>query len=465
MNNYRPSQYNIVTSSEDGGLLITNNLYNVHLKIGCDDVEKAASILKNPLNKISSEETTELIDVFIKKRILIPDDMREKELVDYYCNDMIFSDDILHLSLIPTEACNFRCKYCYQSGIKHTMSDEIVKSIKKYLEKAARKYKGMFISWYGGEPTLAKEQILEIMGYAKTICRANGIPLYGQMTTNGYALSKDYFEELLNNHVLSYMITIDGLKDTHNIQRPHFSDPDSYSMIMNNLRTIRDNVKKNNFRIGIRINISPAIVPYLKEYVDTIGNEFGNDKRFGIIWEWVKDWGGEQICNNFELIMDSYDSTEYKKYLDYITEKGLQIDQGQAMSRLGSEMCIASRKNGFVINFDGKIYKCAMGLYDSTLEEVNCIGELRENGNLFLDEYKNSLWVGQSKIPDECGGCLHYPECMGLLCPLAAKIRDVFICPHTLDKDQAFIARNLEKIGRFEKIGNLAKSKHNLDRK
>lgn len=241
MKEYKSSQYNIVTYTKDGGMLITNNLYNVHLKIESDDVKKAVSILDNP---DMFEEDKELLDLFREKKLVVSSDMCEKELVDYYCNNMIYSDDVLHLTLIPTDACNFRCKYCYQSRSKHVMTAELVETIKKFLKKSAKRYKGMFISWYGGEPTLAKKDVIEIMRYAKEVCRENRIPLYGQMTTNGYELTKELFEELISNHVLSYMVTVDGLKDTHNAQRPHFSDTDSYSKIMYNLKSIRDNVKK-----------------------------------------------------------------------------------------------------------------------------------------------------------------------------------------------------------------------------
>lgn len=446
MSKYKASLYNIISESLDGGILIQNHLYNSKIKIEAKYKENLLPFLKSGEYEVDEIPFGKKL---IEEKIFVEMEIEEKNLVDYYCNSIIYSNDVLHLSIIPTDACNFCCKYCYESSQTHFMSETVVDSIKKYLTKAAKKYKGIYISWYGGEPTLAISVVKDIMEHAKEVCRVNSIPLYSQMTTNGYLLTSDLFRSLLCNHVLSYMITIDGTKKTHNLQRPHKINKDSYSVIMQNLKNIRDKIHNNNFRIGIRINISPLIVPYLKEYVDVMSGEFGNDRRFGIIWEWVKDWGGEQICQNYNLVMDSYESTEYEQYLDYISQKGLQIDRGQAYSQLGSEMCIASRKNGFTINFDGNIYKCAMAIYDTSLNHLNCIGRILPNGELRIDERINALWVGQGELPQGCYECNHYPECMGLICPLAMKIRKIFNCPRILSKEEEYVARNLERLGKF----------------
>lgn len=451
MNKYKASSYNVVSEALDGGLLIQNHLYNCNVKIDARHRERLLPFLSGGEYDYAD---LPLGEELIRVKIFVKSEIDEKRLVDYHCNDIVYSNDVLHISIIPSDACNFKCKYCYESSQTHFMSAEIVGGIKNYITKAAKKYRGIYISWYGGEPTLAADSVLDIMQHAKMECRKNAIPLYGQMTTNGYLLTTDLFKSLLSNHVMSYMITIDGTMETHNLQRPHKTDGDSYSVILRNLKQIRDQIHNNNFRIGIRINITPQILPHLKEYVDVISREFGYNNRFGIIWEWVKDWGGEQICHNYDLVMESYESTEYEQYLEYINQTGLQIDRGQAHSQLGSEMCIASRKNGFTINFDGNVYKCAMALYDTSLNDLNCIGYLRENGELVIDEYLNALWVGQGDLPEECGKCNHYPECMGLLCPLAMKIRKVFSCPRILSKEEGYVARNIEALGKFRMLGD-----------
>ena len=93
-----------------------------------------------------------------------------------------------------------------------------------------------------------------------------------------------------------------------------------------------------------------------------------------------------------------------------------------------------------------------MALFDSDMEEINCLGKIDSSGNMIIDDYKNSLWVGQGALPDGCAECSHYPECMGLLCPLTMKIKNKFVCPHNLEKEQSYFARNEEKMGRFQTV-------------
>ena len=52
----------------------------------------------------------------------------------------------------------------------------------------------MEIAWFGGEPLLAKEIIVEIMSRVREICLKNKKPFYSNITTNGYELDIKTFE-------------------------------------------------------------------------------------------------------------------------------------------------------------------------------------------------------------------------------------------------------------------------------
>ncbi|TOB11935.1 radical SAM protein, partial [Vibrio parahaemolyticus] len=63
----------------------------------------------------------------------------------------------LQLIIFPTEKCNFRCTYCYEKFEVGRMSNELIQGIKKFLEVRIPELDRLVISWFGGEPLLAKE--------------------------------------------------------------------------------------------------------------------------------------------------------------------------------------------------------------------------------------------------------------------------------------------------------------------
>lgn len=374
----------------------------------------------------------------------------ENELVNYYRDSIIFSNDMLHITIIPTDSCNFKCRYCYQSEEVHFMADQDIEAVIMFFKKTVPKFNSVYISWFGGEPLMAADTVLKIMVSVCAICRENHVPLYSQMTTNGYNLTPELFSKLISHHILWYMVTIDGIEETHNFQRPHKTNQDSFQRVLSNLIHIRDQVKRKNFRIGIRINISPLIVPHLREFVDMIAKEFANDSRYALTWEWVKDWGGERISENNNLIIKSLEDSHFADFNEYLLQKGVALERGQAMTNLGSELCMAYRKNGFTINYDTKLYKCPMILYNKEYNDINEVGYIDQNGKMIIDDAKNSKWVGASAAAEGCKDCLQYPICMGLLCPFATKIRQNFSCSQQLLTTVPAYLKNCDSHGQFE---------------
>ncbi|HEY6572205.1 MAG TPA: hypothetical protein VI198_02705, partial [Candidatus Eisenbacteria bacterium] len=47
------------------------------------------------------------------------------------------SPRLLHLILLPTEACNFRCVYCYEAFRLKRMEPSVVAGVKRLLERRA----------------------------------------------------------------------------------------------------------------------------------------------------------------------------------------------------------------------------------------------------------------------------------------------------------------------------------------
>ena len=83
--------------------------------------------------------------------------LEEDELLETLNKVKEILNNRLLLTIMPTEACNFRCPYCYESHQAITMSEKVLEQVQKYIAVQAPRFKHICISWFGGEPTLCKD--------------------------------------------------------------------------------------------------------------------------------------------------------------------------------------------------------------------------------------------------------------------------------------------------------------------
>jgi len=443
---YKTSAYILRTTTTEGELILKNTLTQKMLKVSKTKTPLINSILLNP-NMVA--ENDENFKALYKKGFIVNEYVDETKIVDYIFNDAIFGSNILELTIIPTNACNFNCVYCYQSSAPGFMTQEAANSIIRFIETNIFKYSGLLISWFGGEPLLSKKTIIEFMTQIRKICLKHKKPFYSNITTNGYELDENTFNELLINHLRYYQITIDGPKEIHNSQRPHKVNGDSFERIVSNLLTIKEKFNKWNYRIAIRVNVSSKFRMQIGEFVDWLYENFGNDPHFVIVWEFVRDWGGEKIKQHQELI---FDHKESNSWLDVLSQKGFAINMGLEQNDLTVALCTASKKHGYVINYDGKVYKCAMVVENDDFKDINNIGCIND-GILDLDIGKMVKWLGRNSIDDKCISCGHYPECMGISCPLGTQIlNQPNRCSELFTDDYEYLLRNRDVIKNIDYI-------------
>src|SRR3979490_3029402 len=93
--------------------------------------------------------------------------MRNKRLDGLIADS--FDPRHLELIILPTERCNFRCTYCYEDFKLGKMSRKVVDAIKLLLAARVNDLHSLQLSWFGGEPLLAKEIILEVNNFSKEL--------------------------------------------------------------------------------------------------------------------------------------------------------------------------------------------------------------------------------------------------------------------------------------------------------
>lgn len=142
--------------------------------------------------------------------------------------------------------------------------------------------------------------------------------------------------------MLYFQITIDGLKKTHDYQRPLCNGEGSFDRILFNLETIRDRITSSCFRITLRTNFSREMIAHIPAYKEFFGTRFGQDPRFQFFFRPVMDWGGDRIDEfrdsliGERLMTDIYQTAmDYGPKLNFIYEDFLNP---------GGSVCYAAKK-------------------------------------------------------------------------------------------------------------------------
>ena len=327
--------------------------------------------------------------------------------------------DYLHLVILPTEDCNFRCSYCYEAHRVQTMDESVMRSIVRLVEKRIPEYDALRIEWFGGEPLFAKNIVYSLSEELIRICKKYRKPYYASMTTNGYYLDIDTFKKLFEYKVLRYQITLDGLKENHNKQRYLSDGSGSFDTIVGNLKAIRDNIKSNFFNITIRSNITSDNREQFSAFLDYLKDEFSCDERFNFLWKIA--W------NPHSGTCDTYlDQSSLRDMLKESCVRKLNLDTSRRQMMKFGNICYASNKNSFIIGTDGNIYKCTVA-FD---KDINNVGKLLSNGEMQIDWAKYSFWTeGKNHSKSKCcSKCYLYPSCLGIYCSL-----------NNLDKNGEFV--------------------------
>ncbi|MCA1992634.1 MAG: radical SAM protein [Coleofasciculus sp. S288] len=305
----------------------------------------------------------------------------------------------LQLIILPTEKCNFRCTYCYEDYSVGKMKQETVLGIKALLDRRCADLEHLNLSWFGGEPLVAKSTVFEISEYAMELThKYSGLVYIGDMTTNGYLLNYDTAKALADVGVRHYQISLDGSRDVHNQSRIRADGGHTYDRIWANLLAIRDSSLP--VKVILRIHFTVDTLQLITPLLEDIKKEFLQDSRFFVFFKAVERLGGPNDAS-IKIFSDS----EKEKAVELLKTKLY----GESAARLNSHepqyVCYASRPNSLVIRANGDVGKCTVALYD----ERNKIGTLQPNGTLELIPGRLAPWLRGLKTLD--------PET--LACPLS----------------------------------------------
>lgn len=343
-----------------------------------------------------------------------------------YKIDNIFHEKTLQLTILPTNACDFRCKYCFECHGKDYMTDDVQDRIIKYLRRQIPKFNSVYICWFGGEPLLQKNRIYTIMEAAQQIGRKCGVPVIGQITTNGYQLDLETFEALNKLNIIHYHVTIDGPESVHDSLRPHVSGKGTYKTILNNLTEIKKKSNYHHFSIMIRANTNKNTYLQYTDFLQEVAPIFDGDHRFLFFVQKINDWGGEGVKQMSEELLNN----EKQLWEELIPQMNTINNNFGGMRNLSAvTSCSLKTRNSYAIYVDGSVYKCSMAIQGLSADnDYGKVGELLSNGKLDIDERKLADFSKKPQLYDKCEQCCWLPFCLVGMCPYAIARQNKIRC-------------------------------------
>src|ERR1035437_3850684 len=168
---YKTSYYNfIIPVPEYKVYLLYNSLNNFLYEVDqvtgkiFNEIENQ-EISSSVLNKLKAEDK----EVLIKERFIVGREVDETAILHKLIlknQEKFQKKDLFSLTILPTNSCNMRCPYCFEGSAKPKygkMPEIIQEAIASFVEKEVNddpvKFKRIGVSWFGGEPLLALDEI------------------------------------------------------------------------------------------------------------------------------------------------------------------------------------------------------------------------------------------------------------------------------------------------------------------
>lgn len=330
---------------------------------------------------------------------------------------------ILSLIILPTEKCNFRCTYCYETFEIGKMKRPTIDGIKKLIDARIQRQTidRLSLAWFGGEPTLALEIIYEISEYAKHYHDEGKLKgMSGDLTTNGYLLNPETLSRLVALRQSTFQISLDGYGVGHDATRKYASGKGTFDTIWRNL--LDAHKTDLDFKITLRLHQTEENDASMQKLVDEICIQLKGDRRFSIFFKMIENLGGPNSASISRMGLDkatqrvrklagqlqeagfkasaSLDGPESSKGdFEAIEKQSASVVPSEAISTLGPPaqaaagfggyICYASKPNSLLIRADGRVGKCTVFLDDAR----NTIGQLNADGTVTIDNALLKIWT------------------------------------------------------------------------
>lgn len=366
-------------------------------------------------------------------KFIVEDDCDELLVLETKRNVDKYDLSKLNLTIAPTLSCNFKCKYCYETPQSGVMTEETQRHLIQFIEQQSNKIKNLHITWYGGEPLLAKEIIFSLSNEIISLCEQKDIRYSATMVSNGYLLNEETIQRLAELEVKTIQITLDGPRDVHNSRRVCKSSTNSFDTIIKNINCL---LKDGRIMPSLRINVDKTNSNTIEELLSYLSTNLINHK---IKIHLGKVEAHTETCKS--IASNCFNNEGFAElvlnYSDQISKYGFDDENRIPYPRIRLNYCSAEILNSFVVDPNGYLYKCWNEVGDVDIAVGNII-----NGASEIFNTKNALRISHNPIKEEkCKDCKVLSLCMGG-CPQTNEYKKT---SHTCDQIKYMLQGIMEK--------------------
>ncbi len=226
--------------------------YNIVMDVHSGGVHLLDDCAYDMLDHISAPMAEACPDeLFTKLSTYSEEDIREsyEELYSIYKDETLFSTDdyekyantalkmpVKSMCLNVSHDCNLRCEYCFAEtgdfgGDRCIMSPETGRKAIDFLIANSANQKNIELDFFGGEPLMAWDTVVETVNYARSIEKQHGKNFRFTITTNGMLLDDEKIE-YINREMSNCVLSLDGRKEVTDRIRKTVNGKGCYDIIV-----------------------------------------------------------------------------------------------------------------------------------------------------------------------------------------------------------------------------------------
>lgn len=389
----KTSKYNYFIPYK-GQHIIFNGVSKKFFIVSDRNHKEIKKIISDPVNYKDKFYT--FINKIYDGQFVIDDNTNELEEIQKYFYSQR-DNNMYKLMILPTYSCNLSCWYCIQEHRNLKLSKHDIDLVKKHIHyyiKHNKDVKTLMLSWFGGEPMIAFDAIVNISLYAKKICKKYKINFNNTITTNGTLLTQDRILKLKDIDMNFFQITLDGIKEDHDKVKS-LVNKSSYELILSNIKTLIDLIPQ--VTCSLRFNYTDQNIKP-REFIEGISERIPATLRKNIVLSFKKVWQTDILSIDQEKMDELYKLAKENSYRVDTTEN--------------FNICYVERLHYNTIFPNGRVDKC------DNIEPQKARGTIMSNGEIKWSEYL-PYWEHTCFVENqsECYTCKYLPVCNGP-CPI-----------------------------------------------